>query len=262
MQARPPLSIVIPAYNEEARILKSLEAAEAYLVKAGDAVEILVVDDGSMDGTAGMVERFARERPRGGPVSVRLLRNGRNRGKGYSIKHGVLTARGDLVLISDADFSTPIEELPLLRRAVENEGYGIAIGSRGLAQSRVEIHQAAWREMMGRGFNALVRLLTGLPFRDTQCGFKLARLAEVLPLFRAARVERFAWDVEFLYLARKVGVRVSEVPVLWRNAAGTKVNALLDPLDMLKDIVRVVARDRLGRYGRLGRPPAGMDART
>ena len=262
MQAPPRLSIVIPAYNEQARILGSLKAAEAYLLKAGEAAEIVVVDDGSGDGTAEMVERFARDRPQGGPVSARLLRNGRNRGKGYSIKHGVLMALGDLVLISDADFSTPIVELPVLRQAVENEGYGIAIGSRGLEASRVEIHQAAWREMMGRGFNALVRLLTGLPFRDTQCGFKLARRQEVLPLFRAARVERFAWDVEILYLARKAGVRVREVPVLWRNAAGTKVNALIDPFDMLKDIVRVLVRDRLGRYGRLGARPEGGDART
>jgi len=262
MQAPPRLSIVIPAYNEEARILGSLKAAEAYLLKAREPTEILVVDDGSGDGTAEMVERFARERPQGGPVSTRLLRNGRNRGKGYSIKHGVLMARGDLVLISDADFSTPIDELPVLRQAVENEGYGIAIGSRGLEASRVEIHQAAWREMMGRGFNALMRLLTGLPFKDTQCGFKLARRQDVLPLFRAARVERFAWDVEILYLARKAGVRVREVPVLWRNAPGTKVNALIDPFDMLKDIVRVLVRDRLGRYGRLGGQPEGRDART
>ena len=262
MQAPPRLSIVIPAYNEQARILGSLKAAEAYLLKAEEAAEIVVVDDGSGDGTAEMVERFARDRPQGGPVSARLLRNGRNRGKGYSIKHGVLMALGDLVLISDADFSTPIDELPVLRQAVENEGYGIAIGSRGLEASRVEIHQAAWREMMGRGFNALVRLLTGLPFKDTQCGFKLARRQEVLPLFRAARVERFAWDVEILYLARKAGVRVREVPVLWRNAAGTKVNALIDPFDMLKDIARVLVRDRLGRYGRLGARPEGGDART
>ncbi len=261
MQARPRLSIVIPAYNEAARIHGSLEAVTRYFARTGEAVEVIVVDDGSIDGTAEVVDRFAAGRPKD-TVSIEVLRNGRNRGKGYSVKHGVLLARGDRVLISDADFSTPIDDLPLLARAVDEEGYGIAIGSRGLADSRVEVHQAAWRERMGRGFNRLVRLLTGLPFRDTQCGFKLARRREVLPLFRAARVERFAYDVEILYLARKAGVAVREVPVTWRNAEGTKVSALMDPLDMLKDILRVVLRDRLGRYGRLGEQPAGAVRRS
>ncbi len=254
MQARPRLSIVIPAYNEQARIGASLQSALDYLARTGMEAEVVVVDDGSSDGTAAVVERLAGARDR--RPEIRLLRNGRNRGKGYSIKHGVLLARGDLVLISDADFSTPIDELPLLLRAVEEEGHGIAIGSRGLRESRVEKRQAAWREMMGRAFNRLVRALTRLPFRDTQCGFKLMRRREILPLFRAARVERFAYDVEILYLARKAGIRVAEVPVLWRNAEGSKVNALIDPLDMLKDIVRVLVRDRLGRYGAIGRPPA------
>ena len=259
MQARSRLSIVIPAFNEAIRIRASLAAAADYLARAGTAAEVLVVDDGSADETAALVEEFAASRPPGTTPAVRLLRNGQNRGKGYSIKHGLLMAEGDLVLVSDADFSTPIGELPLLLHPVEKEGYGIAIGSRALPESRVEIHQAAWREAMGRAFNRLVRALTGLPFRDTQCGFKLMRRQEVLPLFRAARIERFAYDVEILYLARKAGIRVAEVPVLWRDASGTKVNALLDPLDMLKDIVRVVLRDRLGRYGALGRPPARPD---
>jgi dolichyl-phosphate beta-glucosyltransferase len=262
MQPRSRLSIVIPAYNEAARIRASLQTAADYLATSAPDAEILVVDDGSADGTAALVEAFAASRPPGVPPTVRLLKNGRNRGKGYSIKHGVLLAGGDLVLTSDADFSTPIAELPLLLRPVETEGYGIAIGSRALAESRVEIHQAAWREAMGRGFNRLVRSLTGLPFRDTQCGFKLMRRQDVLPLFRAARIERFAYDVEILYLARKTGIRVAEVPVLWRNAAGSKVNPLVDPLDMLKDIVWVVLRDRLGRYGALGRQPAAADRRT
>jgi dolichyl-phosphate beta-glucosyltransferase len=257
MRPRPRLSIVIPAYNEAARIRESLAAAADYLARTGAEAEVLVVDDGSADGTAALVEEFAATRPQDAAVTIRLLRNGGNRGKGYSIKHGVLMAQGDLALVSDADFSTPIEDLPLLLQAIEKEGHGIAIGSRALAESRVEVHQAAWREMMGRMFNRLVRAITGLPFRDTQCGFKLMRRQEVLPLFRAARIERFAYDVEILYLAGKAGIRVAEVPVRWRNAPGTKVNALLDPLDMLKDIVRVVLRDRLGRYGTLGRQPAG-----
>lgn len=257
MQPRFRLSVVIPAYNESARILAGLQGAADYLAASPFEAEILVVDDGSADETAARVEAFAAARQKDARPAVRLLKNGMNRGKGYSIKHGVLLAGGDLVLVSDADFSTPITDLPRLLRPIETEGYGMAIGSRALPESQVEIHQAAWREWMGRGFNRLVRLLTGLPFRDTQCGFKLMRRQEVLPLFRGARIERFAYDVEILYLARNAGIRVAEVPVVWRNAAGTKVNALVDPLDMLKDIVRVVLRDRLGRYGPLGRRAAG-----
>jgi len=257
MKTRPRLSIVIPAYNESARILASLDTVARFLSGTGEPAEIVVVDDGSKDTTAEASERFGRERKDAGDVAVRVLRNGQNRGKGYSVKHGVLLSAGDLVLISDADFSTPIEELPRLKRILEGEGCDVVIGSRGLADSRVEVRQAAGREMLGRGFNVLVRLMTGLPFKDTQCGFKLMRRQEVLPLFRAARIERFAWDVEILYLARKAGLAVREVPVIWRNAAGTKVSALTDPLDMLKDVLRIVLRDRLGRYGRIGAEPAG-----
>ncbi len=251
MQARPHLSVVIPAYNEAARIRASLASLAEYLPAISDPCEVLIVDDGSRDETATAVEAFGQALPRGG-ITVRLLRNGQNRGKGYSIKHGVLMATGEFLLLTDADLSTPIEELPRLLRPVVLEGYGIAFGSRGLPESRVEKHQPAWRELMGRCFNRLVRAITGLPFHDTQCGFKVMRRQEILPLFRAARVERFAYDVEILYLARKAGIRALEVPVIWRNSSGSKVNPLVDSLGMLKDIVRVVRRDRRGAYGALG----------
>lgn len=256
MQPRFRLSVVIPAYNESARILAGLQGAADYLAASPFEAEILVVDDGSADETAARVEAFAAARQKDARPAVRLLKNGMNRGKGYSIKHGVLLAGGDLVLVSDADFSTPITDLPRLLRPIETEGYGMAIGSRALPESQVEIHQAAWREWMGRGFNRLVRLLTGLPFRDTQCGFKLMRREAVLDLFRAARIERFAYDVEILYLARKAGVGTAEIPVIWRDAPGSKVRALTDSLVMLKDIVRIVLRDRRGGYGRVGGAPA------
>ena len=251
------LSVIIPAYNEESRIERSLVAAADYLAAFPEPVELVVVDDGSRDGTAAVVERFAAAAaPR---LGVRLLRNGRNRGKGYSLKHGVLLSAGEYLLLSDADFSTPIEELPRLLRPVREEGCGIAIGSRALPASRLEVRQPAWRETMGKCFNLLVRMLTGLPFADTQCGFKVMRRSQVAPLFRAARVERFAYDVEILYLARKAGVKVVEVPVTWRNAAGSKVSPVRDSFDMLLDIARVVWRDRRGRYGtpeRLAPDPA------
>ena len=256
MQARPHLSVVIPAYNEERRIRESLLKLGEYLRAFPGGSEVVVVDDGSVDRTAAIVEEAARSLE---PTTLTLLRNGKNRGKGYSIKHGVLLCSGEYVLLSDADFSTPIAQLPELMRRLEEGGPAMAIGSRGLPGSRVETRQPAWREAMGRTFNRLVRLLTGLPFRDTQCGFKLMRREAVLPLFRAARVERFAYDVEILYLARVAGIAVAEVPVLWRNAPGSKVNALHDSLDMMKDVLMILWRDRRGRYRRLrpGLPDGG-----
>jgi dolichyl-phosphate beta-glucosyltransferase len=213
--------------------------------------EVVVVDDGSADATASIVERLAAELPPG-LVTLRVLRNGVNRGKGYSIRHGVLLCEGTFVLVSDADFSTPIEELPRLLELVAAGECDLAIGSRGLRDARVEVHQPFWREGMGRIFNRIVRLLTGLPWSDTQCGFKVMRRDAVLRLFRAARIDRFAWDVEILYLAAKAGLEVREIPVLWRNAPGSKVDPVRDSLNMLRDVLRIRWRDRRGRYGRLG----------
>jgi dolichyl-phosphate beta-glucosyltransferase len=253
--ARAPfLSVVIPAYNEAERIGDSLRRASAWLAVPGrldGAAEIVVVDDGSSDATTSIVEQEAARRTAPGPT-VRLLRNVRNHGKGYSIKHGVLLAEGELVLLSDADFSTPIEELPLLLECMGREGCDIVIGSRGLDGSNIEVRQPFWREGMGRVFNRIVRSATGLPYRDTQCGFKLMRRQAVLPLFRGARIERFAYDVEILYLARKTGVEIRELPVLWRNARGSKVHPVRDALRMLYDVMRILWRDRRGLYGRLG----------
>jgi len=254
MQARPHLSIVIPAYNEAPRIGGSLDLLSPFFLSADACrgpVEILIVDDGSVDETARIVEEFIARLPAAAPA-FRLLRNGRNRGKGYSIKHGVLSATGTFLLVSDADFSTPIEELPRLLAKIEENECDIVIGSRGLPESRVEIRQAAWRQMLGRTFNRIVRALSGLPFHDTQCGFKVMRREAVLPLFRAARVERFAYDVEILFLAQKARLRIIEEPVIWRNALGSKVNPVTDSLDMLKDVVRIAIRDRRGAYGTIG----------
>jgi glycosyltransferase involved in cell wall biosynthesis len=251
----PHLSVVIPAYNEVARIGDSLARLTAWLAapaRLEGPVEIVVVDDGSADGTAAAVEKVAAGLARSAAVTLRLLKNGVNRGKGYSIKHGVLLAAGRFVLLSDADFSTPIDELPRLLGPVAAGECDMAIGSRGLAASNIEVRQPFWREGMGRTFNKIVRGATGLSFTDTQCGFKVMRREPVLPLFRAARIERFAYDVEILYLARKVGLRVREIAVRWKNAPGSKVHAVRDSFSMLCDVARIVARDRLGRYGRLG----------
>ncbi|HMC82150.1 MAG TPA: dolichyl-phosphate beta-glucosyltransferase [Candidatus Polarisedimenticolia bacterium] len=237
------LSIVIPAFNEAARIGPTLDAIRTFLPGSGLCAEILVVDDGSSDDTTGRV----RERIPATP-GLRLLSNGRNRGKGFSIRHGVCESRGSLVLLTDADLSTPIEELDRLLPAVRETGCGIAIGSRALDPSRVKIRQGRIREMLGKGFNLLVRGLTGLSIRDTQCGFKLLDRQALLPVFRMARVDRFSYDVEILYLAQRRRIRIAEVPVIWRNSPQSRVRILLDPLQMLWDLVRMIVRDRMGGY--------------
>lgn len=238
------ISIVIPAYNEERRLGASLAAVDAYLERRGFGfAEILVVDDGSTDSTASVVERFGAEHPR-----VRLLRNPGNRGKGYSVRHGVLEAKGEWVLFTDADLSAPIEELEKLIAATCQQKADIAIGSRALDRSLIEEHQSFFRETAGRIFNLLLRLLTGLPFHDTQCGFKLYRREAAQEVFRRQRLERFGFDAEVLYIARKLGYRCVEVPVRWSHSAGTKVRMLRDSLDMFLDLLRVRWNDVRGRY--------------
>ncbi|MCS7315400.1 MAG: glycosyltransferase family 2 protein [Bryobacterales bacterium] len=240
----PFLSVVIPAYNEEARLPATLRTILGYLERTVPGqFEILVVDDGSSDRTAALTERVACER-----TEVRLLRNPGNRGKGYSVRHGMLEARGDWVLFTDADLSAPIEELEKLRAAVEREQAAIAIGSRALDRSLIGVHQPWWREWAGRVFNGIMRLVVGLPFLDTQCGFKLFRRDAVEAIFPRQRIERFGFDVEILYLARKLGFKTVEVPVRWNHAEGTRVSMLRDSVDMFLDLLRVRWWWRRGRY--------------
>lgn len=230
----PYLSIVIPAFNEERRIGPTLTAILAYAAAAPHPIEIIVVDDGSSDGTANVAREALGVR---GDTSV--LINGVNRGKGYSIRRGVLAARGRLALVSDADLSTPIEEADRLIGHLTPMGRGLVIGSRALHDSRVEVHQNPMRELMGKVFNRVVRLITGLPFHDTQCGFKLMTRAEVAPIFEKARIDGFSYDVELIYVASRRGLPIKEVGVTWRNAPGSKVGMLSDPVRMLRDVWRV-----------------------
>jgi glycosyltransferase involved in cell wall biosynthesis len=224
---RRSISIIIPAYNEEKRLPATLSTVKAYLqATSWDFTEILVVDDGSRDGTAELARK----------AGVRLLQNPGNRGKGYSVRHGMLEAKGDWLLFSDADLSTPIEELEKLWTAIERERAQAAIGSRDLDRSLIGVRQPLFREFGGRFFNLVIRLITGLPFQDTQCGFKLFEGAAAREIFRRQRVERFGFDVEVLYIAQHLGYRTLEVPVRWNDVAGTKVKmlgalaAFLDPL--------------------------------
>jgi len=240
--ARPFLSIVVPAYNEEARLPATLAEIAAWMEARHLDAEILVVDDGSRDRTAEIAGEALRGR-RG-----RVLRNGENRGKGYSVRHGVLEAAGRFVLLTDADLSTPITEYDKVAAWVRDHDLDVAIGSRALPGSDVQQRQGLLRQTMGRVFNRIIRALTGLPFRDTQCGFKLLDRERTRPLFEKMVVDRFAFDVELLFLCRRFGLTVREVPVIWRNAPGSKVSILGDPLNMIYDVLRVRWRFRRGLY--------------
>jgi dolichyl-phosphate beta-glucosyltransferase len=236
------LSVVIPAYNEELRLDKTLRGIHTYLQRQPYAAEIIVVDDGSQDRTVSIVRAYDGWSP---PVSV--LHNGRNRGKGFSVRRGFLHARGDYLLFSDADLSTPIEEVEKLFAALR-EPCDIAIGSRALLGSRVEVHQPWYREHMGQLFNAFVRALAVPGIRDTQCGFKCFRREAALAICRRMAVERFGFDVEMLYLARRLGYRVREVPVVWRNSPQTRVRVGRDSVSMLGDLLRIRWNDLRARY--------------
>jgi dolichyl-phosphate beta-glucosyltransferase len=249
----PELSIVIPAYNEEGRLGRGLSRIREYFacrrVAPGVApeislnqLEILVVDDGSKDGTARIAEEWSREMP-----SVRLVSNQENRGKGFSVRHGMLEARGRLALFTDADLSSPIEEIEKLLAAIA-AGYDIAIGSRALDRSLISIHQSRHRELGGIVFNGLVRVVTGLPFHDTQCGFKIFRREPSRIIFEQQRIERFGFDPEILFLAKSHGLRIAEVPVRWAHDPATKVQVLRDSVMMFRELVAIRLNWLMGRY--------------
>lgn len=238
---RPPLSVVIPAYNEERRLGASLRRTAEYFRSCGLTPEIVLVDDGSTDGTPGVGREFLSLYD--GPGL--LLLNHRNRGKGYSVRRGILASSGERVLVSDADLSTPIEEVHALLERQEQEGWTIVIGSRALPASRIEVHQPRLRECLGKVFNLAVRAVSGLPYLDTQCGFKLLVRDPVLSVVRELCVDGFAYDVELLWRAHLAGLGVAEHPVRWRDSRGTSVGLLRDAPRMLWDLLRL--RRRLGR---------------
>lgn len=242
------LSIIIPAYNEEQHIGSTLESLVLYLRSRGLSFELLVVDDGSDDRTFEIARDFTTKRD---PKSqVWVYRNDRNRGKGYSVRRGMLEAQGSYTLMTDADLSSPIEEMRKLEREVIGGSCDIAFGSRDLEGSQVEIHQPWIRETSGKIFNRLVRLFTGLPYQDTQCGFKLFKMSRCRSLFGQQSIEDFGFDVEILYIARKWGLSMKEVPVIWRHAAGSKVRFVPDAPAMFWDLFRIRWNDLRGRYER------------
>lgn len=235
------LSIVIPSFNEELRLPPTLESIAAFLPTLGMPTEILVVDDGSQDRTAAVAESFREKLP-----LLRVISNGVNRGKGYSVRHGMLEARGRVVLFTDADLSAPIEEAPKLLQALDK--YDVAIGSRALDRRLITVHESLFREFAGIVFNKIVRTVLRLPFVDTQCGFKAFRRESCRIIFEQQRIERFGFDPELLYLARHHGLHTVEIPVRWAHSPATKVNMLRDSVLMFLDIFTIRWNALRGRY--------------
>lgn len=240
---KPYLSIVIPAYNEASRIGKTLEEVQEYTASKPFATEIILVDDGSVDGTPELFRAFQLH-----SAGTRAFRNEHNRGKGFSVRRGVLEACGQLVLFTDADLSAPIEEADKLLAALESSQADAAVGSRALNRQLIGVHQPWRREFAGRCFNRFVRLFTGLKIHDTQCGFKLFRQESTRRAFDLQRVEGFGFDPEVLFLIERLGGKIVEVPVRWNDNPATRVHFLNDSLRMLLDLGALRWRAWSGRY--------------
>lgn len=234
------LSVVIPAFNEEKRIEEALRRVTAFLDLKGRPYEVIVSSNGSTDATERLVRAFAEAHPE---AHVGLVASGRNRGKGASVRRGVLASSGAHVLVTDADLSAPIKESDKLMAALE-AGYDAAIGSRAVRSPGADVQQSLKRRIAGRVFNGLVRLFALKRFGDTQCGFKCFKRPAALELFREQVISGFAFDVEVLLRAQRAGLRVKEVPIMWREGRSSKVSLLKDPLIMLRDVIEL--KKRLG----------------
>ncbi len=240
--AHPHLSIVVPAYNESARIEATLERVLQCVQTQGWDAEVLVVDDGSRDETANIVKRWMEFHPR-----LHLIQNPGNRGKGYSVRNGLLQAAGEIVMFTDADLSAPMEEANLLMEAIA-AGADVAIGSRWLDRGRQTIHQPLYRQFFGRCFNWITRTVIGLPFADTQCGFKAFKRSAAQEIFRLQRIERWGFDPEILFIARNLKYTIVEVPVTWGHDERSRMSYLKDGMKMLEEMVVIRANSIAGRY--------------
>ena len=239
----PELSIIIPAYNEELRLPATLSSIAAYARSSKRRIEVIVVDDGSRDKTVAVAEQFRNEIP-----SLRVVSNGENRGKGYSVRHGMQEARGEIVLFTDADLSAPIEEVEKLLPAMKTND--VAIGSRAMDRSQITVHESPFREFAGIIFNKIVRLILWLPFVDTQCGFKAFRREPCKIIFEQQTIERFGFDPELLYLARHHGLRSVEISVRWGHSPATKVSMMRDSMMMFVDVFVIRWNSITGKYPR------------
>lgn len=238
---QPTVSIVVPAFNEAARIGDSIRKIDAFMRRSPRSFELIVVDDGSSDDTAGVVQRCRADQ-------LRLVRNDRNHGKGYTVRQGVLAATGKYVLFTDADLSAPIEELDKLLEVALKDGADVVIGSRAVDRSYIEKHQSSFREFSGIAFNFMVRLILGLKLHDTQCGFKLFDREKSRRVFEQLTTLGFGFDAELLFLAKRNDLKVRETPVHWSHSEGSKVKPLRDGTRMLLDLLRIRWNAIIGRY--------------
>jgi dolichyl-phosphate beta-glucosyltransferase len=227
------LSVVVPAYNEEERLPRTLARLHEYYEAQDYSYEVLVVNDGSRDGTGKVVNDFAKSHPR-----FRLIEYGANRGKGFAVRTGIFESEGDLILFCDADLATPQEETEKLLAKMK-EGADVAIGSRPLRESKLEVHQPLYRELLGRAFNKIVQALAVSGIQDTQCGFKMFTNGAAQAIFRRCKLDGFSFDFESLIVARELGYRIEEVPIRWSHQEGSKVVLMRDGPRMLRDLVKL-----------------------
>jgi glycosyltransferase involved in cell wall biosynthesis len=248
----PDISVVVPAYNEENRLESTLRSILDYLSRQNRHFEIIVVDDGSTDRTPQVAEACAGWTEAKG--RIRFIREAVNRGKGFGVRSGMLAARGQLALMTDADLSTPIGEFQKLEGELQRSACDLAFGSRDITGSRIEVRQPLIREILGKTFNQFIRLFVGIPYRDTQCGFKLFRMSTCREIFERQRLNGFAFDVELLFIARKWNLTLLEVPVTWSHCEGSKVGFFQHAPSIVIDLVRLQLNNARGAYNR--RPAA------
>ncbi|MBA3322239.1 MAG: glycosyltransferase family 2 protein [Pyrinomonadaceae bacterium] len=241
------LSLVIPSYNEASRLEKTLATVFTYLNEQPSESEVIVVDDGSRDETAAVAEESFRRREHR-RVAARVMRLAENRGKGYAVRAGLLATQAPIALFSDADLSTPITETPKLVGPIRAGEYDVVFGSRALNRKLIGVHQSWRREQGGRVFNLAVRLATGLPYWDTQCGFKAFRMDVCRPVIEAASIDRFGFDVELLYVAHAAGLRLREWPVRWDHNEGGTIQYTRDSVRMLNEVRLIRRQARAGFY--------------
>lgn len=242
---KPDVSIVIPAFNERERLGGPLRTIPEFMSTTGLNAELIVVDDGSTDGTAEAAENALAAFPE---ISSKVIRYEENRGKGFAVRTGLLAANADVALFTDADLSTPIEEMSKLVNPIHSGEFDVTFGSRALDRSLIGTHQPWQREQGGRVINLVIRMMSGLPFYDTQCGFKAFNMAKFRPLLDVMAIDRFGFDIEFLFVANYHGLRLKEIPVRWNDVAGSKVSVFRDTRRMISELRQIRRNARKGLY--------------